>query len=43
MGAVLTALDAATQNFGMLTDAKPDLMSKKAQDNVNGHFPSGGT
>lgn len=43
MGGIMTVVDAASVAFSKLSDSKPSLMSKKALDNVNGHYPAGGS
>jgi hypothetical protein len=40
---VMAASGSAEEAFSMSTDKNPKLMSKKALDNVNGHFPAGGS
>lgn len=43
MGEAMSLLDAAHVTFGQVSDSNPRLMSKKAQDNVQGHYPAGGS
>jgi hypothetical protein len=43
LGGIMTVVDAASTAFSKLSDKKPNLMSKKALDNVNGHYPAGGS
>ncbi len=43
VGETMSLLDAAHVTFSQVSDGNPRLMSKKAQDNVQGHYPAGGS
>jgi len=43
MGRAMSLLDVASASFGSICDSKTNHMSAPALNNINGHYPAGGS